>query len=187
MIPSINISQELFERLQRHARPFIDTPEMVIAKGIDLLDKAGNGVVHDNEPVVLDAKGRSLPEYEALNPTDLTFTKLVSATFDGKAVTPPRWNKLLDLAVEQAAGKITDFKKLSQVVGIQLEKGEETERGFRYLPKVGVSVQAQAATPAWKSIMFIAQNLKCPVEVSFIWRNVERAAYPGKTGTMRFG
>jgi hypothetical protein len=35
--------------------------------------------------------------------------------------------------------------------------------------------------------MFIAQNLNCSVEVSFIWRNKDDAAYPGKAGTMRFG
>jgi hypothetical protein len=122
-----------------------------------------------------------------MNPPDLTFTKLMSATFDGKAVTPARWNRLLDIAVEHAAEKITDFKKLNQVVGVPMAKGEKAEHGYRYLSQVGVSVQAQAATPAWKSIMFIAQNLKCSVEVSFIWRNKEGAAYPGKTGTMRFG
>jgi hypothetical protein len=38
---------------------------------------------------------------------------------------------------------------------------------------------------AWRGVMFIAQNIKCSVEVSFIWRNKEGAEHPGKIGSMR--
>jgi hypothetical protein len=65
--------------------------------------------------------------------------------------------------------------------------GQKTDEGYHFLEDAGLSVQGQDANGAWRSVMFIVQNLKASVEVSFIWRNKEGAEHPGKTGSMRFG
>jgi hypothetical protein len=48
-------------------------------------------------------------------------------------------------------------------------------------------VHGQDANGAWRSVMFIAQNLKGSVDVSFTWRNKAGADHPGKAGNMHFG
>jgi hypothetical protein len=50
-----------------------------------------------------------------------------------------------------------------------------------------IAHSCQDANGAWRTVMFIAQNLKASVEVSFIRRNKEGVENPGKTGSMRFG
>jgi hypothetical protein len=183
-MPSITISDQVFARLQNHATPFVDTPETVIVKALDALDSTPNG---QPDPVVLDAKGRPLPEFEALYPPNLTFTKVVSASLNGQAIKPANWNRLLDAVITYAAQKTGDFNKLRKIVAINIVSGEKTDEGYHFLPDVALSVQGQDANGAWRTVMFIAQNLKASVEVSFIWRNKEGAENPGKTGSMRFG
>jgi hypothetical protein len=182
-VPSITVSQEVFERLQRHAKPFVDSPETVITKALDALERPPQTV----GPVKSDGQRNSFPEFEALAPPNLTFTKVVAASFNGVAIKPANWNRLLDAAVSHAATQIGDFNNLRRIAAINIATGKKTDEGYHQVPEAGVSVQGQDANGAWRSIMFIAQNLKCTVEVSFIWRNKDGAEYPGKTGTMRFG
>ncbi|HEY4404915.1 MAG TPA: hypothetical protein VGN55_09685 [Xanthobacteraceae bacterium] len=182
-MPSIVVSQGVFERLQRHAKPFVDSPETVITRALDALERP----VGPLESAVDDRKGSPFPEFEALNPPNLTFTKVVTASLNGIAIKPSNWNRLLDAAVIHAAAQIGDFNKLQRVVAVNIATGVKTNEGYHHLPEAGISVQGQDANGAWRSAIFIAQNLKCTVEVSFIWRNKDGAEHPGKTGTMRFG
>jgi hypothetical protein len=183
-MPSIAISDELFARLQSHATPFVDTPETVILRALEALERR-NG--RPPEPAVPDARGSPLPEFEAMHPPNLTFTKVVSALLNGEPVKPANWNRLLDAAITYAAAQIGDFNKLRRIVAINIASGQKTDEGYHFLEDAGLSVQGQDANGAWRSIMFIAQNLKASVEVSFIWRNKEGAEHPGKAGSMRFG
>lgn len=122
-----------------------------------------------------------------MHPPNLTFTKVVSALLNGEPVKPANWNRLLDAAITYAAAQIGDFNKLRRIVAINIASGQKTDEGYHFLEDAGLSVQGQDANGAWRSIMFIAQNLKASVEVSFIWRNKEGAEHPGKAGSMRFG
>ena len=79
------------------------------------------------------------------------------------------------------------IQALRSIVGVNIVQGNKTDEGYQPLPEAGISVQGQDANAAWRGVMFIAQSLRCSVEVSFIWRNKEGAEHPGKTGTMRFG
>lgn len=48
---------------------------------------------------------------------------------------------------------------------------------------VGLSVQGQDANGAWRAALHVAQQLRCPLKVTFIWRdNKDGAAFPGVTG-----
>ena len=69
-------------------------------------------------------------------------------------------------------------------MAINIVSGEKTDEGYHFLPDVALPVQGQDANGAWRTVMFIAQNLKASVEVSFLWRNKEGAENPGKTGSM---
>jgi hypothetical protein len=126
-------------------------------------------------------------EYEAQNPPKLRFTKVVAASFNGKTVKLASWNRLLDTALNYAAKEISDFEKLRNIAAVNMVKGKKTKEGYRYLSEADLSVQGQKADQAWRGVMLIAQNLKCSVQVSFIWDNIEGAEHPGEKGIMRLG
>jgi hypothetical protein len=86
-----------------------------------------------------------------------------------------------------AAKQIGDFAKLWQVAAVNLVQVKKMDEGYHHREGADISVQGQDANAAWRSVLFIAQNLMCSVEVSFLWRNKEGAEHPGKTGSMRFG
>jgi hypothetical protein len=182
-MPPVDIPQDLFKRLEKHARGF-DTPANVISRAVDALERVDQG---DSESTILDAKGRTLPEFEALYPPNLTHTKVVAATFNYKPVKPANWNRILDTALIFAAKQIGDFDKLRKFATVNIVKGEKRDEGYDYIPEAGLSVQGQDANAAWRGVAVLAQNLHVPVEVSFLWRNKEGAEHPGKPGTMRLG
>jgi len=127
------------------------------------------------------------PEYEAQDPPKLSFTKVVAASFNGKPVKLASWNRLLDTALKYAAKEISDFEKLRNIAAVNMVKGKKTKEGYRYLLEADLSVQGQKADQAWRGVILIAQNLKCSVQVSFIWDNIEGAEHPGEKGIMRLG
>jgi hypothetical protein len=126
-------------------------------------------------------------DYEAQDPPKLTFTKVVAASFNGTPVKRASWNRLLDTALKYAAKEISDFEKLRNVAAVNMVKGKKTNEGYRYLPEADLSVQGQRADVAWRGVVLIAKTLKCSVEVSFIWRNLEGGEHQGKKGIMRLG
>ncbi len=180
-MPSVDIPQDLFKRLERHAKGF-DTPANVISRAVDALER-GNGTT--SEPPTPIAKGQNVAEFDALHPPSLTHTKVVAATFNHKTVKPANWNRILDTALIFAAKQIGDFDKLRKIATVNIVKGEKRDEGYDYIPEAGLSVQGQDANAAWRGVAVLAQNLRVPVEVSFLWRNKEGAEHPGNPGTMR--
>jgi hypothetical protein len=138
------------------------------------------------EAPVVNGKGGRLLEFEAMDPPNLTFTKVVIASFNGSAIKPANWKQLLDAALIHAAKKIDDFNGLKRLAAVNIVKGRKADEGYHYLPEADLSVQGQDANAAWRGVMSIAQNLKCPVDVSFMWRSKEGAEHPGKAGSMSF-
>ena len=99
------------------------------------------------------------PEYEAGDPPKLRFTKVVAASFNGKAVKLASWNRLLDTALNYAAKEISDFEKLRNIAAVNMVKGKKFDEGYRYLPEADLSVQGQKADLAWRGVMLIAREL----------------------------
>jgi hypothetical protein len=100
-------------------------------------------------------------------------------------VKPNNWKRLLETALISAHKKIGDFEKVRQLAGVNMVQGKKEDEGYHFLSEVNFSVQGQDANAAWRAAVFVAQNLRVPVEVSFLWRNKEGAEHPGKPGTMR--
>jgi len=109
---------------------------------------------------------------------------VVAASFDGKPVKPNNWKRLLETAIVAAYRKLDDFQNVRKLGAVNMVQGRKEDEGYHFLPEVDLSVQGQDANAAWRGVVFIAQNLKVPVEVSFLWRNKEGAEHPGKPGTM---
>ena len=178
----ITISEATFQRLQRHAQPFVDTtPEAVINRALDALERAG--------PIAMPAVTPSAPEAEKqIDPRvlpRLTHTKVLSAEIEGRTIGRPNWNHLLDEMLRIAARRLKNFDDLRKQCPANLVQGNKTTDGFAYLKDLDLSVQRQDANSACRTIVTLAQRLGVSLDIGFIWRPKEDALYPGEHGRLR--
>lgn len=171
----ITIQESTYERLQQHARPFIDTPETVIIRALDALDKIGSrppqsgGRTQDSERRI---------DYRAL--PSLTHTKILDASIDGHPLVKANWNLLLDAMVRRAMKRTGSFEKLQRLCQVNMVRGRKEDEGYGYLADIDVSVQGQDANAACRAVITIAKGLGIPLDIGFMWRPKEGAAYPGE-------
>lgn len=117
----------------------------------------------------------------------LTFAKPLAATIDGKALRSPRWSALLLQMIAHVKAKGIEGDKLVHELQVPSRVGCYEEEGFKYQQDLGISVQGQSASDAWKEIDRIAQKWRLPVTVEFWWRRNAKAQHPGRTGRLRSG
>lgn len=177
-MPQIAIEKSTYERLQRHAVPFADTPESVILRALDALE-AGD---------VIPGMDAHMPATErCINVSDLpdlTHTKVLYACIGESEVTRPNWNRILEDLICRAVEQGQTFQILRQRCPANLFDGRKTTEGYRYLAPAGVSVQGQDANGACRSAVALAKALALPLNVAFMWRQKVAAAYPGEGGRL---
>jgi hypothetical protein len=171
-------------RLQKHAKPFVDTVDIVINR---ILDHYENrlGQKSDDESDI-SAIG-SIRDFDPESPPDLTHTKVLSVDFNKKGF--PRsdttWNALLNDAICFAKENAKSDNQLKRLILVNFVKGKKENEGYRYLAAADLSVQGQDANAAWKATYHIARQLQSPFEVIFTWRTKDGAAHPGVTGRFK--
>lgn len=176
-MPEISVQDSTFARLQRHAKPFVDTPDSVINLALDALEAAGapagggEGDGHSSQ-VERRIDPRNLPS--------LTHTKVLSATIDGKAIAKANWNLLLDEMLRRATKQLQSIHKVRDLVPVNMMQGRKEDEGYSYLTDINVSVQGQDANAACRAIIVAAQGLGIALDLVFMWRHKEGAAYPGE-------
>ena len=117
----------------------------------------------------------------------LAFTKPLSARINGRAVAKPRWSSILLKMIAEVKNAGAEGKELVRELGIPAKAECYEEEGYKYHPELGISVQGQSASDAWKEIDRIARKQRVPVEIEFWWRQNPKAQYPGRTGILRSG
>lgn len=117
----------------------------------------------------------------------LTFTKPLAATINGKAIQNPNWATILHTMLAQVKGKGLEGEKLVRELAIPTRATKYEEEGFKYQADLGISVQGQSASDAWKEVDRLAKKWRIPVTVEFMWRQNPKAQYPGKNGVLRSG
>jgi len=179
-MPDISLSPAAFERLQRHAKPFVDTPESVILRALDALEQ------HTAQPMPEDgADGAPERQIDARALPHLTHTKLLDAAIDGDRLAKPNWNSLLDETLRRAMKRVGSFDELHRICPVNMIEGRKEDEGYGYLPDIDVSVQGQDANGACRAVVAAAQALGMSLEIGFMWRLKESAAYPGERGRIR--
>ena len=182
MMPNINVSTSLYDKLKGLADPFSDTPESVITRCVEfyISNKAG----HKPAPAPAAEDGSPLP-FPADGAPDLRFTRPLAITLDGDKFEKQElyWNPLLFEMVRRAAKKLP-ADKLNQSILVNHTPGKVEEGGYHYIEEADLSVQGQAANAAWKAIMHLAQAAGMKVDVTFLWETKDKAAHPGKTARM---
>ncbi|OYU88863.1 MAG: hypothetical protein CFE29_14970 [Bradyrhizobiaceae bacterium PARB1] len=190
MMPQINVSPALFTQLQTIAEPFVDTPESVIQKCVEFY--LSNATGHSSVPKAPDSCAPANAGYmtvHADSPPDLTFTRPMSIELEGKSFDKGAlyWNPLLFELVRIAGSKGVKGDKLKEMLLCNYVDGEaNAQQGYRFIKEAGLSVQGQAANPAWKTIYHLVKTLGLSLDVVFIWEDKPKAAHPGKTARMRY-
>jgi hypothetical protein len=89
--------------------------------------------------------------------------------------------------IAQVKAKGLDGSKLVTELNVPAKPGRYEEEGFKHYPDLGISVQGQSATDAWKEVDRLAKKWRIPVVVEFWWRQNPKAQHPGRTGLLRSG
>jgi hypothetical protein len=169
-MPKIDISDETFARLQKLARPLIDSSEDVI---VGLLND------RDGKPDA-DEAAASLGSSQVVAVPNLTHTKPLALSFNGVDLIKPAWKDLLVAAIyaaHRAAQKPGDLKRYLIIPHM---KGKKVDQGYRYLPDIDLSYQGQDANTAWKAAHHVATQLGLSIVAEFVWHQKEGAAHPGE-------
>jgi len=174
---TIELPDELFDRLKSIAEPFVDTPVTVIGKLLDLYEIDNKELKEPNHP------NSDIKALDPLNPGSLAFTKVLDAKFDNKFAS--KWFDLAKIAHIVAYEYVDgSFDRLSNISKMNISKGELTDKGFDYLKEIDISIQRADASVTWRNVLHIAQQLSLPVSVHFIWRDRAGAAYPNIEGNL---
>lgn len=117
----------------------------------------------------------------------LSFTKPLSAFVNGKSVRSPRWSSILLTMIGQVKAKGVEGDKLVRELSVPAKAQRYEDDGYKYHADLGISVQGQSATEAWKEVDRLATKWDIPVKVEFWWRQNPKAQYPGRTGILMSG
>lgn len=135
---------------------------------------AGRNLQQDTAPQTFNAK--SVP--------NLRHTKLLSAKVGSETIRPT-WNGLLFHVIRLIPkDRLAKTDEARRLIIVNFVSGKKEDEGYRFVPELGISVQGQDANDSWKGASHIAQKLGVPVEVEFLWRMKEGAAFPGVTGRL---
>ena len=178
MSPSVELTDQIFARLQAHAVPLVDTPLTVIERALDALEAA------DEEPAP-QGKVDGLRSFNPAAAPNLAHTTPRRAEVGGATLPKSKsyWNPIMFEVIEHAAKQGVSAEDLLDLLTIPAVKGKKEDNGYRYLPEADLSVQGQDANSAWKQTHRIASSVGIRVQVVFVWQDNPKAAMPGATGS----
>jgi hypothetical protein len=186
MMPVVRINDATFSDLKSIASWYgtktpSETLDRVVREAMESL-----GMERDNEPeekVVVAGDGAM----QFQSDPGLAFTKPLSAIVDGKSVRSPRWSSILLAVISQVKAKGLAGEALVKALRIRAKTSSFEDEGFKYYPELGISIQGQSATDAWKEVDRLAKEWRIPVKVEFWWRQNPKAKFPGRTGVLQSG
>lgn len=179
-MPTIDIFEADFSRLQRIAVPLVDTPATVFARLLDFYESV------DKETRPAPSPPPPLANFDAKTIPPMVHTKLLSASLGGVEPEKPAWDSLVRMAllkVFEANGKnVVELRRLS---GANVAQGKKESDGYKYVPSHGFSYQGVSAEDAVSIIARCAKALRRAVIMDFEWRNKDGAFKPGERATIR--
>jgi hypothetical protein len=181
-IITLEIPERLYERMQKHAVPFVDTPLSVIERWADHYERAnGSAPPRVAEKPAIEYGGAK--KLNPLRPPDLFHTR-ARGTF---GITPfSNWNDLVRIAHVGAFKKAGSFDELRHVTHAQVVNGERSDSGYKFVKEIGLSIQGVDANHAWELALRLAKYLRQPLRIIVEWRHNPKAAHPGESGILEW-
>ena len=140
------------------------------------------GLERDDEPEAASTESEILVFEKT---PGLSFTKVLSARIDGRELPKANWAGILLSVIGAVKSKGLSVEKLVSELEVPSRVSDYEQDGYRYHPELGISVQGQSAPDAWKEASRLAKRHGIALEVTFRWRDNDKAQYPGKTGILR--
>lgn len=109
----------------------------------------------------------------------LGFTRIIECKF-GDENPGNRWANLISTGLKIATRMGISFSDIQRFTTINMVRGEQHERGFKFVPQAGISYQGMDANKTWENALKLAQLTKQKIYVKFEWTNNSNAQYPGK-------
>lgn len=186
MMPVIRINDATFANLSMLKTWFrtktpSETIDRIVQEAMETL-----GVERDDEPSET-ATTSSDGKMRFDTAPGLAFTKPVMASINGKPINNPRWSSILLAMIGQVKAMGFEGETLVRELAIPAKANSYEEEGFKYHSELGISVQGQSASDAWKEVDRLARKRGIPVSVEFWWRDNPKAQFPGKTGILCSG
>lgn len=177
-MPDVSLKDSTFQRLQRNAIPFVDTPDAVINRALDALE---NGRDRQGPAVDSPAAERRI---DSLDPPNLRHTRVLSASVAGESISKPNWNRLVETVVVLAMSRLGHIDELRRACPVNLVHGRKVDEGYRYLDEINLSFQGVDANDACRALVTTAHSVGIELDVTFLWRSKKGAAYPGEKGRL---
>src|SRR5947209_11729353 len=155
MADPLELSQATIARLQKYAKPFVETVDSVINRILDDYEKTSRGGGEmEIEAEVQPSPIEAIRDFDPADPPNLTHTKVVSVRFNGTRLSraDTNWNALVNEAVRFAVKSLKKEENLKRAILANFVFGKKENDGHRYLPDVNVSIQGQDANSAWKTV-----------------------------------
>ena len=185
MMPVIRLSDATFSELKTIATWLsAKTPSEMIDRLVrEKLDGLGLERDSGDEPEI----GSNDDVIKFDKAPGLSFTRLTSAKVGGVPLKKMNWAHLLLAMIAALKARGVSGSKLVSALQVPSKSTQYSSDGYTYYPKLGISVQGQAAQGAWKEIERIATKWSIPVEAAFQWRQNSKAQHPGRSGLLRAG
>jgi len=182
-MPTIEITDHDFTRLQKVAVPFIDTPATAFTKVMDAFERS----IASTDPAEAPVQAASnLPVYHHDNLPPLTHTKLLEARFGGVQPEKAAWDALVRLALLEVRNKVGTVQELRKIAAANVVEGRKDDEGYKFLPENGFSYQGVSAEDAVKIVFRCAKGLKVDFSAEFEWRSKEDAYRPGERARLEY-
>ena len=182
-MPSHNISDDLFARLQTHAVPLVDTIDDVISRALDALETKLKVSGKNSVP----ASGSDAKTFSPSSPPSLKHTVPRSISVDGANVEKDiYWNTLLLEVIRAAGERGNSAEKILSQMRTPAKAGNYAGPGYRFVKEAGLSFQQLNSDRAWKEAYRLASKFGIPIAVRWIWLEKDNAHMPGAVGVMQY-
>ena len=184
-MPTITLSDLYDAKLKTLVtEPFVDTRESIVQRLIDDavarrgVNSSGNGYAQ----AIGDKHRRLNPD----SPDNLAFTRVRSATIDGRELNRPKWNGIMDHLHILGLQRLGSFDTLKRKSSAHLRQGRFEDNGYKYLDEADLSIQGVDSNLAWAHSLRLVRVLRVPIRLTVEWRDAEGAAHPGQTAVLEW-
>jgi len=185
-MPTLEIPESLFKRLQRLAIPLVDTHTTVLERVLDDYEARRGTGSSVARTMNRSESNSAILEFDPDAPPDLRHASVLAARFAGK--TAAGWNRLVHEAHIEAMSRLGSLDALRRATKSNFITGransEETTKGYRHVPEIDISIQNVDAAHAWSNTLRLARHLGVEVSVDFEWMQKSDSAHPGRKGKL---